>query len=137
MVGNDRWPATICNTDISLKKNYCIAVNIKIISSIHIFLKYSRCLGLTAIFDKAHQKWLNQILAFLNSHQFEKNQFLPSVQFLVTVNFRVSWPDWPHPPIFDHTHPINVWLAFNSCESVTTCEKSVNSITSLLRYSQF
>ena len=64
MVGNDRWPVTICNTDISLIKNYSIAISIKIISSIHIFLKYSRFLGLTAIFDKVHLKMIESNFSF-------------------------------------------------------------------------
>ena len=50
-----------------------------------------------AIFDHAHPKELNQLLAFLNLCQNAKNQFIPPVPFWNTVNFRVLWLDWPHP----------------------------------------
>ena len=43
------------------------------------------------------QKSLNQLLAFLNLHQHAKNQFIPSIHSWDTANFRVLWPDWPHP----------------------------------------
>ena len=36
-------------------------------------------------------------------------------------------------PIFDHAHPINFSSAFNFCESVSTCKKSVYSISSFFR----
>ena len=47
--------------DTSLTKNYCITINIKTISSIHIFIfkiqvSGSHELKTTAIFDKAHPK---------------------------------------------------------------------------------
>ena len=54
-----------------------------------------------AIFDHAHQKSLNQLLAFLNLYQHAKNQFITSAHFWDTVSFKVPWPDtqfWPCPP---------------------------------------
>ena len=42
-------------------------------------------------------KSLNQLLAFLNLCQHEKNLFILPVHFSDTVNFRVQTPDWPHP----------------------------------------
>ena len=42
------------------------------------------------------QKSLNQLLAFLNLHQYAKSQFMPSIYSWNTATFRVPWPDWPH-----------------------------------------
>ena len=39
-----------------------------------------------------------------------------------TVNFRVPWPDWPH-PIVEHAHK-KIWLTFNLCETVSKSKKS-------------
>ena len=33
----------------------------------------------------------------MNLHQHAKYQFIPSVNSWYKVNFRVLWPDWPHP----------------------------------------
>ena len=46
---------------------------------------------------KKKKKSLNQLLVFLNLYQHVKNQFVPSVHFRDILNFRVAWPDWPHP----------------------------------------
>ena len=60
------------------------------ISSIHKFIfKMQEILGfyeLTII-----------LLAFLNFYKDAKNRFIWSVYFWDTVNFRVPWPDKPHP----------------------------------------
>ena len=60
------------------------------ISSIHNFIfKMQEILGfyeLTII-----------LLAFLNFYKDAKNRFIWSVYFWDTVNFRVPWPDKPHP----------------------------------------
>ena len=43
---------------------------------------------------------LNQILDFLLAYWhtgMQKSQCIQSVHFWDTVNFRVLWPDWPHP----------------------------------------
>ena len=60
------------------------------ISSIHKFIfKMQEILGfyeLTLI-----------LLAFLNFYKDAKNRFIWSVYFWDTVNFRVPWPDKPHP----------------------------------------
>ena len=37
------------------------------------------------------------LLAFLNFYKDAKNRFIWSVYFWDTVNFRVPWPDKPHP----------------------------------------
>ena len=128
--------------DISLIKNYCITVSIGRISSIHEFiLKMQQILGSHELQDHCNSwpcpplKSFNQLLAFFNLYQDPKNQFIPSVHFWDTVNFRVLWPDWPH-PFFDHVNPINFLSTFNLCESVSTCTKSVYSIWSFFRYSQ-
>ena len=82
---------------ISLTKNYCVTISIKIISSIHIFILKKQQISeshelkkplpfLTSPTQKCTQKWLNQLLAFLNLYQHAKNQFVPSVQFWDTVN---------------------------------------------------
>ena len=82
------------------------------------------------------QKSLNQLLASLNLYQYEKNHFIPSFYFWDTVNFRVPWPDWPHPFLTNvHTHKF--WSAFNLCEIVPAWKKSVNSNSSFLKYNQF
>ena len=51
------------------------------------------CLSLT----RPTQKSLKELLSLLNFHQHAKNQFIPSNHSLDTVNFKVSWTDWPHP----------------------------------------
>ena len=51
------------------------------------------CLFLTS----PTQKSLKQLLAFLNFHQYAKNQFIPLIHYLDTVSFRVPRPDWLHP----------------------------------------
>ena len=43
------------------------------------------------------QKSLSQLLASINLYQHGKNQFIRSVHFWDTVNFRVPSPDWPNP----------------------------------------
>ena len=137
-----------------------------------------------AILTTPTQKSLNQLLAFLNLYQHAKNEFIPSVHFWDSVNFRVSWPDWPHQflnmttqIIFNqlsifvnlcqhaknqlfhlfifqtqsiakschqtgHTHfwpcqPQKFQAPFNLHEFLPACKKSVNSICSFFRYSQF
>ena len=35
-------------------------------------------------------------------HHHAKNQFIPSIHSWDTVNFRVLWPDWPHPFLTTH-----------------------------------
>ena len=67
------------------------------------------------------QKSLNQLLAFLNLYQHAKNQ-----------HFRALSPDWPH-PFLAMPSPKNLkqhsfaWIC-------TSMQKSVNSISSFLRY---
>ena len=89
------------------------------------------------IFDHTHQP----IPAFLNLLEHAKNQFISSLHSWDTVNFRVPWPDRPHPFLtmptqnfFDHIliyvnsyhqHAKNqavslifleIWLIKNSCK---------------------
>ena len=91
------------------------------------------------IFDYTHQP----IPAFLNLLEHAKNQFIPSLHSWDTVNFRVPWPDRPHPfltmptqNLFDHIliyvnsyhqHTKNqavslifleIWLIKNSCNLI-------------------
>ena len=59
------------------------------ISSIHKFIfKMQEILGFYE---------LTILLAFLNFYKDAKNRFIWSVYFWDTVNFRVPWPDKPHP----------------------------------------
>ena len=56
---------------ISLTKNYCITINIKIISSIHVFILKIQVLGShelkkQSFLTRPTQKWLNQLSAFLH-----------------------------------------------------------------------
>ena len=45
------------------------------------------------------QKNFDWLLIFLNLYQHVKNQFIPSLYSLDTVNFRVPSLDWPHPSL--------------------------------------
>ena len=40
------------------------------------------------------QQFFDQLLIFVNLHQHTRNQFILSVHFSDTVNFRVQRPDW-------------------------------------------
>ena len=55
----------------------------------------------------------------MNLYQHPKNQLIPSVHFLNTVNFIVQRPDWSH-PFFDHAYPKSF---DNFCEFVSACKK--------------
>ena len=66
-------------------------------------------------------------------YKHAKNQFIPSVNSSVTVNFRILSSDQPHPFL---TMPApKIFIQFLIC--VPACKKSVNSITSFLRYVNF
>ena len=43
------------------------------------------------------QKNLDWLLIFVNLYQHAKNQFIPTVYSLETVNLKVPSHDWPHP----------------------------------------
>ena len=89
-----------------------------------------------AIFALAHPKIIDSTFSFPELVPAWKNHFIPSVHFWDTVSFRVPWPDRPH-PFLTNAHPKNFWTAFNSCDHVSTCKKSVYSICSFFNYSQF
>ena len=87
---------------ISLTKNYCITISIKIISSIHIFIFKIQVLGSHELKSHCHfwqglpkNDWINfQSSCICTSMQ--KIRLFHQLSF-ETVNFRVPWPDWPHP----------------------------------------
>ena len=61
----------------------------------------------------------------------QKNQLNPWTH---SANFWVSWTKWP---IFDQAHPKIIEITFWLPEFAPACKKSVHSIYSILRYSQF
>ena len=61
----------------------------------------------------------------------QKNKFVQSVHSSDIVDFRVPSPDWPHPFL-----NMLIQMTF-SLKFLPACKKSVNSICSFLRYSQF
>ena len=96
----------------------------------------------------------------LRHYQHLNNHLSSYIHSQDTEHFRVSWTKrllsshfWPRPPknveslnqksnrlatsIFDYAHPIHFWPAFNFCKSVLQCKKSVHSISSFFKYSQF
>ena len=94
--------------DINLTNNYCITISIPKIIPIHqCILKIQQILGTPQLEGHSHflttatQKSQNQLLTFLNLYQHVKNQFLQSVHFLDTVNFRLPWLDNAHLKFFD------------------------------------
>ena len=50
-----------------------------------------------AIFDHAHPNIIESTFSFTEFVPACKNQFIPSVHFGDTVNFRIPSPNWPHP----------------------------------------
>ena len=105
------WHLKVKEQDISLTKNYCITINIKIISSIHIFVFKIQVLGshelkATAIFDKAHAKMIES--------SFSLPAFVlacKKISYFICSVLRYSQFQGPKTrlttPIFDHAHPIN------------------------------
>ena len=93
-----------CN--VGLIKNYCITVNMQKISSIHKLIL--QILGYHELNDHTHF-WPGQpkklLLKIFNLEiTFYFPEFAPPCKKLVhsidswdTANFRVPWPDWPHP----------------------------------------
>ena len=80
--------------DISLTKNYCITVNIKTISSVHIFIFKIQVLGSHELKESHHMTghihfWITPTPKIFNVCY---NQ-LKSVNSWDTVNFRVLRPD--------------------------------------------
>ena len=76
----------------------------------------------TPISDHAHPKIIEITFNFLNLHQHAKNQFSPSIHSWDTVNFRVLWPDWPHPFLTMPTQnsfrsTFNLWICINMQKS--------------------
>ena len=66
--------------------------------------------------------WNNFQLTWICTSMQKISSFHPFILDWDTVNFRVQWPDWPHPfltilnqKIFDQF--------FNLCEFVSTCKK--------------
>ena len=49
-----------------------------------------------------------------------KNQFIPSVHFWDTVNFRVSWPDWPYSFLTMATQIITIHILPNNAWYLAT-----------------
>ena len=95
------WHLKFREQDISLTKNYCITINIKIISFNHIFILKIQVLGShkqpLPFLTRPTEKRLNQLSAFLYLYLHAKNQVISSVQFWDAFNFKVPWQDWPHP----------------------------------------
>ena len=91
-----------------------------------------------SVFDQAHH-WINFYLSEIcNSMQNISLFHL----FIFTYLFICSYvqPNLKSltrlaTPIFDHAQPNNLWLVFIFCESVSTCKKSVYSISSFFRHS--
>ena len=116
----DSQPLKVKGYDISVTKNYCITISIQIISSIHkIILKIQQILGSPELKYHYHFCIGKKSVQFLRYSQFQR----PMTRLAA--------------PIFDRAHPINFLSAFNFCESVSTCKKSVYSISLFIRYSEF
>ena len=82
-----------CN--VALTKNYCITVSMQKISSIHRLIQ--QILGHHKLNDQAHLKVIEIFFHFPEFAPPCKNLFIPSIHSWDTANFRVLWPDWPHP----------------------------------------
>ena len=84
-------------------------------------------------FDHTYLKKFLISLNFCESVSRCKNQFISSVHSSHKVNFRVPWPEWPHPFMTMLSQKI-----FNHLLSgfFPACKKSVNFICSFLRLSQ-
>ena len=113
----------------------------KMLDFICSFLKYnyyqSKVTKLaTTIFDFANPKNFDKLLIFVVMCQHAKNRFIPSAHSSDTVNFRVLSRDWEDLLIFDYAHLKN-FQSLNLCEIVPACKKSVYSIISFFRCSQF
>ena len=114
----------------------CITINIKIISSIHIFIFKRQVLGShelksAAIFDKAHSKMTKSsfsLPAFVLACK-ESGYFICSA---LRYNQFYSPKTWLVTPIFDHAQPMNFWSAFNCYESASTCK---NQFTPFVHFS--
>ena len=77
-----------------------------------------------AIFDHAHPKIIEQIFSFPDLYQHAENQFILSVNFWDTVNFKVLSPQWPD--LFLTMNTPKIFKApLNFCRSVSTCKKTV------------
>ena len=87
------------------------------------------------ILDHVHPKIIESTFSFPELVPAWKNHFILSIHFWDKVNFRVPWPDWPH-PFLTNAHSKNFRSAFNFCDHVSTCKKSVYSICSFFRNSQ-
>ena len=90
----------------------------------------------TSIFEFSHPKNFDKLLIFVVMCQHAKNRFIPSAHSSDTVNFGVLSIDWEGLLIFDHAHLKN-FQSLNLCEIVPACKKSVYSIISFFRCSQF
>ena len=73
-------------------------------------------------------KTFDQLLIFVNLHHYAKNQFILSVHFPDTVNFRVLSPDWPHPFLTIITPPPKISYHLSIC--VNLCLHAKNQIIS-------
>ena len=115
--------------DISITKNYCITINIKIISSIHIFILKIQVLGSHELKSHCHfwqgtlkNDWINfqpscictsmQKIRLFHLFSFEIQSILESHDQTGHTHF------WPCPPN-------NFWSAFNCYKSASTYKKSV------------
>ena len=109
--------------DISITKNYCITINIKIISSIHIFILKIQVLGSLELKNHCHfwhaqlkNHWIN----FQNSYictRMEKSDYF-TFSILESHDQTGHTHFWPCPPN-------NFWSAFNCYKSASTYKKSV------------
>ena len=86
----------------------------------------------TPIFDQAHPKIIELTFSFLDLGQHGKNLFIPLINSWDTANFRVLWPDWPH-PFLNMFSQKKFWSTFNLCEFVSTCKKTCYFIDLLRR----
>ena len=80
------------------------------------------------------QTIFDQLLIYVNLYQHTKNHFV-HLCTLHTLNFRAQSPDWSHPFLTMPTLKILNHLLI--CMNFYQCRKSVSSICSFLRYSQF
>ena len=54
---------------------------------------------------------------------FSFQEFAPARKNEPSAHFWTLWPEWPHQ--FRPSTPQNFWSAFNFCDHVSTCQKSV------------
>ena len=106
--------------DISLTKKFCITISIQKISSIHKFIiKIQQFLGYHEL-----KKWSSSSKIIESTFSFP--EFAPAwKKSLYSICSFLSSVTRPATSIFDYAHPKKFSSAFNFCDYVSACTKSV------------